>query len=405
MTDDPTALSVLLVSDFIPPVRGGLELHVANLARELVRLGLRVHVATLTAEPELDAPGVIVHPLRSLVRHLPHSSADRPFHPPLPDPLARRELATLIARVAPDVVHAHSWLGVSLPRPRPPLVFTAHDYGLACALRTLYTGGATCAGPSAVRCLACVAHEHGPLRSALLVPGTATGRRLVRPERLIAVSAAVATALREVGLGPVDVIPNFVAPAPAPVRATALDGIADGFVLFAGDPGEHKGLADLLAIWGGPTPPPAPLVLALTRPVELALPPGVLATSLSRAELAGAWPRAALAVVPSRWPDPCPTTALEALLAGVPVVATATGGLPHILRDGVDGVLVAPDDRTALASAIRGLLADPERRARQGEAGRVGVERFAASSVVPRLVATYRHALGERPVPTEGAHR
>jgi glycosyltransferase involved in cell wall biosynthesis len=75
--------------------------------------------------------------------------------------------------------------------------------------------------------------------------------------------------------------------------------------------------------------------------------------------------------------EPFGLVVAEALARSVPVIAPRTGGPAEIVRDGVDGLLVDPDDPRALASAIIGLLGDPELRRRMGEAGRAHVtERF-----------------------------
>lgn len=68
--------------------------------------------------------------------------------------------------------------------------------------------------------------------------------------------------------------------------------------------------------------------------------------------------------------EPWGLVVLEALAAGVPVVASAEGGPCEILRAGIDGVLVDPRDRTKLAAALVELAADPASRARMGAAGR-----------------------------------
>jgi glycosyltransferase involved in cell wall biosynthesis len=65
----------------------------------------------------------------------------------------------------------------------------------------------------------------------------------------------------------------------------------------------------------------------------------------------------------------------EALYLGVPVVATRTGGLPEIVTDGVDGLLVPPADSVALAAAIADLLNDPHRRAALAGRGRERIHR------------------------------
>ncbi len=88
---------------------------------------------------------------------------------------------------------------------------------------------------------------------------------------------------------------------------------------------------------------------------------------------------AEVVAVPSTAPDPLPNSALEAAAAGCAVVASATGGLPEIVRDGVSGRLVAPGDAAALAEAVAELLADAGRRERLGAAAAADVrERFAA---------------------------
>jgi glycosyltransferase involved in cell wall biosynthesis len=66
--------------------------------------------------------------------------------------------------------------------------------------------------------------------------------------------------------------------------------------------------------------------------------------------------------------------ALEAQACGKPVVATAVGGLPEVVEDGVTGFLVPPRDPGAAAAAIGRLSADPELRSRMGRAGRARVE-------------------------------
>jgi glycosyltransferase involved in cell wall biosynthesis len=79
-----------------------------------------------------------------------------------------------------------------------------------------------------------------------------------------------------------------------------------------------------------------------------------------------------------------PVSLIEAMAAGVAVVATRVGGVPDVVDDGITGLLVAPGDVPALARAIVSLLVDPERRRRMGAAGR---ERVAETYGADRLVA------------------
>lgn len=80
----------------------------------------------------------------------------------------------------------------------------------------------------------------------------------------------------------------------------------------------------------------------------------------------------------------------EALCLGTPVVATRVGGIPEIVDDGVDGVLVPPADGEALADAVARLLNDPERRQRMAGAGRYKVlSRFRFDQMVRAYESIY----------------
>ncbi len=81
-------------------------------------------------------------------------------------------------------------------------------------------------------------------------------------------------------------------------------------------------------------------------------------------------------------------TILEAMAAGVPIVATGVGGTPEVLADGVAGVLVPSRNRVALASAIASLAIDAERRARLATAAR---RRLETSFTIERMVREYAH--------------
>ena len=132
-----------------------------------------------------------------------------------------------------------------------------------------------------------------------------------------------------------------------------------------------------------------------------------LATSLGvggRVEWAG-WsehPRSRLGdfdvfVLPSRM-EGLGIVLCEAMLAGLPVVASRVGGIPEVVVDGTTGLLVPPDDPIALSDAIARLLGDAELRARMGAAGRRRAEELFTASVMARayellyeeLVPTWR---------------
>jgi glycosyltransferase involved in cell wall biosynthesis len=85
-----------------------------------------------------------------------------------------------------------------------------------------------------------------------------------------------------------------------------------------------------------------------------------------------------------------PMAALEAMAAGLPVVASAVGGIPELVEDGRTGYLVPPGDPAALADCLRVLLLDPEQQRVLGAAGQAHVrEHFSAERMVARFAEIY----------------
>jgi glycosyltransferase involved in cell wall biosynthesis len=95
-------------------------------------------------------------------------------------------------------------------------------------------------------------------------------------------------------------------------------------------------------------------------------------------------------VMPSRH-EGLGVAALEAMAAGVPVVASRVGGLPEAVVDGATGCLVAPDDASALADALGRLVADRDLRRALGAAGAARVRaRFSMDAMAAGTLAVYR---------------
>jgi glycosyltransferase involved in cell wall biosynthesis len=95
-----------------------------------------------------------------------------------------------------------------------------------------------------------------------------------------------------------------------------------------------------------------------------------------------------------------PVSILEAMAAGLPVVATRVGGVAELVVDGETGLLVPPSDPRALAAALQRLLDEPELRGRLGAAGRTRVEEhFALDSFLQSHLDVYRRALAARGLP------
>lgn len=223
--------------------------------------------------------------------------------------------------------------------------------------------------------------------------GQAIARRMLDDAAgVVALSPAGARELEAIAPGiPVEVIPNPVSLAPPSAPPPGPPVVASLGMLT-----EAKGAFDLVRAWNVASRgcPGARLVLAgtgemeriralieelgLTDSIEL---PGWIGPDARTALLR----RASVFVLASH-AEALPMAVLEAMAAGVPVVASRVGGVPWMLEEGEAGVLVPPRDIGALADALGTLMADPARRASLAVAGRERVAcEFDAAVVLPRI--------------------
>jgi glycosyltransferase involved in cell wall biosynthesis len=101
--------------------------------------------------------------------------------------------------------------------------------------------------------------------------------------------------------------------------------------------------------------------------------------------------------IPSLRPEPLGQVALEAGWAGLPVVGSAHGGLPELVRDGETGLLVEPGDAAALARALRRLADDHDRARAMGDAGARAVrEQAGCERMLAEVQALYDRLTAER---------
>lgn len=406
---------ILLISDFYPPIIGGMERYVQTLAHELARRGHRVAVATLGHGDALafeQDQGVRVYRIAGWSRALApfYESVARQFHPTVPDPGVVAALRRVIARERPDIVHAQGWMLYSfLPLKewsKAGLVVTLHDYGLVCPKKNYLHDGRPCDGPAFVKCARCAQEQYGTAKSLSLTTGLRVSSHLhTHVDRFLAVSEAVRAASR-VGAGrpprPIEVLPAFI-PDDAPAEAARAEVPAylppqDSYILFVGALTVHKGLRVLLDAWADLTPRPELLLIGTSHGEPIGdFPPGVrVVHDAPHAEVMAAWMGCAVGVVPSIWPDPCPLVAIEAMACGRPLVVSAVGGLPDLVADGETGLLVPPGDASALRDALGQLLSAPLLRGRMGRAARERARRFTVSTVTERIEQVYAEVAGGR---------
>lgn len=203
----------------------------------------------------------------------------------------------------------------------------------------------------------------------------------------------------ETGIGPSDrvvVLPNPLTLAELPPRAAE----RRPEILFAGRVVADKGVADFIAacrlvlprlpgwtariIGGdrfGPDSPDTPFLRDMRRAAAEA---GIVFEGpRPHARVLEAMSTAAIAVVPSRWPEPFGLTALEALASGAALITTAMGGLPEVA--GPAALYVPPADAAALADSVLDLATNPGSRAALAEAGLARAARFDTGIIAARM--------------------
>jgi glycosyltransferase involved in cell wall biosynthesis len=366
---------IALVSEHASPLAtlggadaGGQNVHVAELARGLARRGDGVVVHTRRDDPRLPgrvafAPGVTVHhvdagPARVVPKDdlLPCMSqfADR--------------LAAEWESARPDVVHAHFWMSAlaALEAAGPlgiPVVQTFHALGV---VKRRHQGAA----------------DTSPARRLELE------RRVVRSvDRIVATCTDEVFELRRLGA---DRRRISVVPCGVDLSRFQPGGAAERRspnrprIVSIGRLVERKGVGSLvkalaatpgaeLVIAGGPpaealdADPEVRRLRAVAREADVA-DRVRLVGRLGREEVPALLRSADLAVsVP--WYEPFGIVPVEAMACGVPVVASAVGGMVDTVVDGVTGVHVPPRDTDALAGALNHLLERPDLRRRLGRAG------------------------------------
>ena len=356
---------------------GGAQSYVASLLPALVPrfdVALAAHGSGPLREAS-EALGVRFIPLRNVRRSIS----------PLRDLAGLVELTRLLRRERPDILHASSSKAGVLGRlagglARVPIrIFTVHGWAFAAhsgVASRLYRGADRLVEPLTTVTI-CVSERE---REAGVAAGTCT------PERTV-------------------VIPNAVDVAAAP-RATS-SGRERPRILAVGRLKAPKDFPTLVRALGELPPDSFEAVIVGDGPDRPGLEEEIQARGLAgRVRLAGErrdvpelLADADVFVLPSR-SEGHPVSVLEAMAAGLPVVASRVGGVPEQVSDGETGLLVAPGDPLELAAALGRLAADPSLRRRLGAAGRARAEQaFDLDAFRHAHLAVYSRELARRRLP------
>lgn len=414
-TVEDSIVRVLMIIDSYPPAIGGAQQHVRNLSIELVARGHDVSVATLwnrgMPEFQLDQ-GVRVYRLRGTIHRagrMLFSDIHRTYAPPFPDPEVMRGLMRIVSQERPQVVHGHNWLVRSFYPIKAwsgaKLVVSLHGWELTCPKWTFFYQGSPCEENGLAKCLGCAAEYYGPFKGILtaMANRVMSGADRAAVDLFLPVSSAVAlgNGLARLHL-PFQVVPNFIPNSIGAPGWSAPDIVnqlpKDGYLMFAGALNVIKGVSVLLEAFASLCNAPPLVLIGSTWPdTPTELPPNVIILkNWPHDAVMHAWHRSLVGLVPSIWPEPCPTVAMEAMSCGRPIVASRIGGIPDLVDDGKTGFLVPAGDAKALAERMLELVDNRELRESMGLAAAQKVNDFRASAVVPRFEEVYGSLIHSR---------
>jgi glycosyltransferase involved in cell wall biosynthesis len=354
---------------------GGVQIHVRDLAVALREQG---HAPSVLVGGE----GVFVESLRAAgvpVNILPHLTV--PISP-VGDMLALGEIRAALRRQRPDLVALHSSKAGILGRIAArslgiPALLTAHGWnftpGIAPVAAAVYRQIERVAGRIASRIITVSEYD----RRLALEAG------LTSADRVVAVHNGIPDVPVELRARPdrtpphLVMIARFEAQKDHPTLLRALAGLRDAEweLELIGD-GPLRGRMESLAA-----------DLGLRERVHF------LGQRMDVPRLLAA---AQLSLLVSNW-EGLPLSILEAMRAGLPVIATDVAGIGEAIRDGETGYLIPRGDVELLRDRLARLLADARLRLEQGQAGRARYERhFTLDQFVGRTLAVYQGVLAER---------
>jgi glycosyltransferase involved in cell wall biosynthesis len=378
---------------------GGAERLVSGLAAAQREQGHEVRVLST----DLPGSGLVFSDVRWPCRP-PRGPVQRVLRQ-FRNPAAAAALTGLVRDWRPDVVHLHT---VTLVAPsslralaRTPAVLTLHGHEPYLRGTVRWCIPDRYFHPTAILRDRLTRRGHVAMLAVQWVIGP-RWRRALRVVEVVMAPSRYLAGMAARDFGDVRVVPNGGGVAGRTGPPPAGDGPR---LLFFGRLEELKGVQVLLAALPAVLVehPAARLVVCGSGPMDPELRRMAAALGLAHAVefvgwldgdgLAARLDAAQIVVVPSLWPEAFGLTCLEALASGRPVIASAVGGLPDLVRDGETGVLVAPGDSIALAAAITRLSGDEPLQRRLARAGRALAADYTMDRHAEAIAAAYREAV------------
>ena len=375
---------------------GGPALHVAYLTAGLAERGYRTTLVAgeLSRGEEsmafvADELGVPVVTVSQLHREIS----------PLRDATASLRLARLIRAERPHILHTHTAKAGALGRlaallagrsVRPLIVHTFHGHVLRGYFGPLSARAFKLVETLLARTTDALVVVSPEVRDDLVALGVAPAEKFVvirlgveLERRISADAGAREEARRLLGIPPERFVVGWIG------RMTGVKRTGDALLALRAL--RERGIPACLCLVGDG---PERAVLE-EQAYGLGLARHVL--SLGYQEDVARWYAAFDAFILPSANEGTPVTAIEALAAGRPVVATRVGGVPDVVRDGENGFLVEVGDVAALAERLARLADDPGLRERMGRAGRALIpDRYAVDRLVDDVDRLYRALLGDR---------
>jgi len=330
---------------------------------------------------------------------------------------ARHQFQKLLLHFRPDVIHlglVHRQITFSiLDAAHPfniPVVFSLHDLAWLCPCYTMLSNGIPCQRclhGSLFNCVRGKCVQHSFAKSAIGAMENAFNRLLRYANRIdlfIAQCHRYKQLHIEGGFSEeaITVIPNFhpFDPLPTPHAPVAQPS---PYLLYFGRLSPEKGLMRLLDAYASLGPTAMPLHLDGQGPLHSALVQHIqdlhlqdrvhLRCSTNRDELHAELRQCHGVILPSEWEENAPYSLIEAMIMGIPTLATRTGGLPEFICDNQTGFLCDVGNTSALALGLQRLCTlSPEEYARISIAARTSALRqFSRETFIQTLAQQYEH--------------